>query len=68
MTEKANPLWRSQVLTSLLRKQSSIEKPTTPLKLTKEYIESKRHTRVQLAEWGITWPPPKGWKKRLIKG
>lgn len=22
-------------------------------------------TRAQLAEWGIPWPPPKGWKKQL---
>jgi hypothetical protein len=23
-------------------------------------------TRAQLAEWGVEWPPPKGWRKRLI--
>ncbi|WP_406447193.1 hypothetical protein OG782_00460 [Streptomyces sp. NBC_00876] len=23
--------------------------------------------RVQLAEWGVPWPPPKGWKDELIK-
>lgn len=23
-------------------------------------------TREQLAEWGVEWPPTKGWKKRLI--
>jgi hypothetical protein len=22
-------------------------------------------TRAQLAEWGVTWPPPKGWKTHL---
>ena len=22
-------------------------------------------TKAQLAEWGVKWPPPKGWKKRL---
>lgn len=22
-------------------------------------------TQVQLAEWGIPWPPPKGWRARL---
>jgi hypothetical protein len=22
-------------------------------------------TRAQLAAWGVTWPPPKGWKKEL---
>lgn len=24
-------------------------------------------TRAQLAEWGVPWPPPKGWKGELIK-
>ena len=24
-----------------------------------------RWTRAQLAEWGVPWPPPKGWRKRL---
>jgi hypothetical protein len=33
-------------------------------------IEAKRTlrggwSRAQLAEWGVPWPPPKGWKKRL---
>jgi hypothetical protein len=23
-------------------------------------------TRARLAEWGVPWPPPKGWKKALI--
>jgi hypothetical protein len=24
-------------------------------------------TRAQLAVWGVPWPPPRGWKKRLTK-
>lgn len=24
-------------------------------------------TREQLAEWGVPWPPPKGWKRALIR-
>lgn len=24
-------------------------------------------SRKQLAEWGVPWPPPKGWKKQLIE-
>jgi hypothetical protein len=24
-------------------------------------------TREQLAQWGVPWPPPKGWKKRLLR-
>lgn len=23
-------------------------------------------TKEQLAEWGVAWPPPKGWKERLL--
>lgn len=25
-------------------------------------------TRETLAGWGVAWPPPKGWKERLIAG
>lgn len=25
-------------------------------------------SRAQLAEWGVPWPPPKGWKDALVKG
>jgi ribonuclease HI len=37
-----------------------------------EQIEAARTaaggwTKAQLAEWGVTWPPPNGWKKRLIQ-
>lgn len=36
-----------------------------------EYIESKRtpkggFTKATLAEWGVPWQPPKGWKKWLV--
>jgi hypothetical protein len=24
-------------------------------------------TKDQLAEWGVSWPPPKGWRKNLIR-
>jgi hypothetical protein len=24
------------------------------------------YTREQLATWGVSWPPPKGWKKKLL--
>lgn len=68
--EKVAPQWRSQSFTTLLRK-SSVVTPSVAVNpmavgLTKEQIESKRHTRAQLAEWGVPWPPPKGWKKRLL--
>lgn len=25
-------------------------------------------TKKQLAEWGVPWPPPKGWKRKLAAG
>jgi hypothetical protein len=28
--------------------------------------ESGGLTRAQLKKWGVSWPPRKGWKKRLI--
>lgn len=39
---------------------------------TNKAVESKAtprggYTKKQLAEWGIPWPPPKGWKKKLEK-
>lgn len=41
--------------------------------ITAEEIEAKKTraggwTKAQLAEWGVDWPPKKGWKDRLIKG
>jgi hypothetical protein len=40
---------------------------------TAEEIEAGRSpaggwTRAQLAQWGVPWPPPKGWKVRLLQG
>ena len=39
---------------------------------TAEEIEAARTpaggwTRAQLAQWGIPWPPPKGWKTGLLQ-
>ena len=39
--------------------------------VTKQEIEAARTqnggwTREQLASWGIRWPPPAGWKDRLL--
>lgn len=38
---------------------------------TSDEIEAARTqaggwTKAQLAEWGVPWPPPKGWRKRLL--
>lgn len=41
-------------------------------KITEEEIESQKTenggwTRETLAQWGVPWPPPKGWKVGLLK-
>jgi hypothetical protein len=40
------------------------------MKITEEEVMAKQTpaggwTRAQLEEWGVPWPPPKGWKKGL---
>ena len=40
--------------------------------ITEEEIVSKQTaaggwTRKQLARWGVPWPAPSGWKKRILK-
>lgn len=42
------------------------------LPISEQEILSRRSpaggwTRKQLAEWGISWPPRRGWKKRLMQ-
>lgn len=41
--------------------------------MTEQEIDAARAhaggwTRETLAKWGVPWPPPKGWRKRLIGG
>jgi len=40
------------------------------MKFTKEQIETAKTenggwTRKQLADWGVSWPPRKGWRKEI---
>lgn len=42
------------------------------MKITVEEIERAKTskggwTKEQLAQWGVQWPPPKGWKKHLLQ-
>lgn len=42
-------------------------------KLTEEEIEAGRSerggwTKETLAKWGVSWPPPRGWKRALTEG
>lgn len=44
---------------------------TTTGTITAEQIEAAKTssggwTRETLAAWGVPWPPPKGWKARLL--
>ena len=44
-----------------------------PIRKTETEIEAAKTlaggwTRAQLEEWGVPWPPQKGWKMRLING
>lgn len=44
-----------------------------PLKLTVEEIDAARSpkggfTAATLAQWGVPWPPPAGWRQALIDG
>lgn len=34
---------------------------------TRAEIEAAPHTREQLAKWGVRFPPPKGWRRRLLR-
>lgn len=41
--------------------------------MTREEIEAGRSekggfTKAQLAQWGVPWPPPQGWKEALLAG
>lgn len=41
--------------------------------ITKKEVEDAKTpaggwTKEQLAKWGVSWPPKKGWKDRLIGG
>jgi hypothetical protein len=43
------------------------------MRVTKEEIERQQtgnggYSRATLAKWGVPWPPPKGWKRKLING
>ena len=45
--------------------------PQLRTNLTEEDIEAAKTvnggwTRETLAQWGVPWPPPKGWKKKLL--
>lgn len=46
------------------RKRKAINKAIIESKIT----ENGGYTKAQLAEWGIPWEPPKGWKRKLING
>lgn len=43
------------------------------MKITNDEIEAAKSprggwTKMQLARWGVEWPPPKGWREKLLRG
>lgn len=51
----------------------AISEPEKLVGMTEEEIEAGKSpaggfTKAQLAQWGVPWPPPKGWRKALITG
>lgn len=39
----------------------------TQKKIDAEMTANGGWTKATLAEWGVAWPPPKGWRKALIE-
>lgn len=37
----------------------------SPAEVAAAQTERGGWTRAQLAEWGVPWPPPQGWRKAL---
>jgi hypothetical protein len=37
----------------------------SPAEVAAKSTNNMGFTRAQLAEWGVPWPPPKGWRRRL---
>jgi hypothetical protein len=42
-------------------------KTPSPQEVEAAKTERGGWTRKQLAEWGVPWPPPKGWKAALLE-
>lgn len=41
-------------------------KPPAPQEIDAAKTPAGGWTKAQLAEWGVPWPPPKGWRVKLI--
>lgn len=41
--------------------------PITVNEVDAAMTENKAWTKAQLAEWGVPWPPPKGWKQQILR-
>lgn len=42
-------------------------KEITEKEILDKQTEKGGWTKKTLAEWGVPWPPPKGWKEALLK-
>jgi hypothetical protein len=45
------------------RRQGTVLRTPSPDEVTAAKTGPGGWTRKQLSEWGISWPPPKGWRK-----
>jgi hypothetical protein len=43
-----------------------VEAPRTAAEIEAVRTPAGGWTRVQLEQWGVSWPPPRGWKDRLL--
>jgi hypothetical protein len=65
------PSWTRSMLAGFLKKNRILSQQQTRQALTSAEIQfgmatpSGGWTRARLASWGVPWPPPKGWRKRL---
>jgi hypothetical protein len=39
----------------------------SPAEVLEKRTSTGGWTRAQLEEWGVDWPPPKGWRNDLIR-
>lgn len=70
---RQNPKECIAIVSSWMRERPRIKSRDRPCLVTQPTpyeLENSRtprggYSRKQLAEWGIPWPPPKGWRSRL---
>jgi hypothetical protein len=67
--QREQSLWSNELERQLKQSPSKLERVITLEELESCRTEKGgyRHTKALLASWGVTYPPPKGWRSRLLK-